>query len=146
MYRVAYCMVQDAEEARDAVSQVFAQLWQNKPHIEAETVTRYLLIATRNQCLHTLHRRERFEELAPDIRREAMQNTDHRQEALLQEVQRIVRENLTEQDRRVLDLHFEQELTYKETAQTLGISPAAVNKHISHSLLKIRKLLNPSKI
>ncbi len=146
MYRVAYCIVQDAEEARDAVSQVFAQMWQRQPLMASDAMSGYLLTATRNQCLHALSRQQRQEEAAEEWKRQMLSPKDHRQEELLREVRRVINENLTEQDRRVLDLHFDQELTYSQTAEKLGISSAAVNKHVTQSLAKIRKFLNLSKI
>ena len=142
MYRVAYCIVEDEEESRDAVSQVFAQMWQKQPEIATEAITGYLLTATRNQCLHTLHRRQQQEEAAQEWKREMLSPKDRNQEELLREVQRVIEENLTEQDRKVLDLHVVEELTYSETAQRLVISASAVNKHVTQSLSKLRNLLN----
>ena len=59
----------------------------------------------------------------------------------MRELQRIIDDNLTEQDKRVLELHYDEEMTYAETATVLGISTAAVNKHITRSLAKIRETL-----
>ena len=67
--------------------------------------------------------------------------SEERQE-LLQQLQQVIEDNLTEQDRRVLSLHYEEDMTYSETAKVLGISASAVNKHITRSLAKIRKYLN----
>ena len=145
MYRVAYCIVRVAEDARDAVSQVFAQMWQNKPEVNDAALTGYLLVATRNQCLHSIERRQRHEDLADDIRREQLMGDDPQQEALIQALQQAIRERLTPQDQRVLQLHFDQEMTYQQTAQTLGISESAVNKHISQSLSKLRLYFGRSK-
>ena len=60
---------------------------------------------------------------------------------VLLQVQQIIIENLTEQDRRVLQLHYNDNMTYEETASKLGISSSAVNKHITRSLTKIRSIL-----
>lgn len=141
MYRVAYSMVEDEEEARDAVSQVFAQMWQSKPDVAEAAVSGYLLTAVRHQCLHALDRRARQEQLREELERERRQPQDNSRRELLRELRRIIRENLTEQDRRVLALHFDEEKTYSETARELGISPSAVNKHITQSLSKIRTIL-----
>lgn len=141
MYRIAYSMVEDEEEARDAVSQVFASMWQSKPNLDEGAVTGYLLTATRNQCLHALDRRSRQEHLREELEREQRQPRDTSHHELLNELHRIIRENLTEQDRRVLALHFDEEKTYSQTAHELGISSSAVNKHITQSLSKIRTLL-----
>lgn len=141
MYRIAYSMTEDEEEARDAVSQVFASMWQSRPDVDESAVTGYLLTAVRNQCLHILERRARQEQLREELGREQRQPQDASRRELLSELHRIISENLTEQDRRVLVLHFDEEKTYNETAQALGISTSAVNKHITQSLAKIRKIL-----
>jgi RNA polymerase sigma factor (sigma-70 family) len=66
-------------------------------------------------------------------------------EELLQHLRQVINNNLTEQDRRVLSLHYDEEMTYAETATVLGISSSAVNKHITRSLAKIRKTLKIAK-
>ena len=70
----------------------------------------------------------------------AQQENEEREE-LMEELQRVINDNLTEQDRRVLSLHYDEEMTYEETAKALGISSSAVNKHITRSLGKIRSIL-----
>ena len=81
------------------------------------------------------------EELQQDIA--ASENEEH--EELLQQLQQIIDNNLTEQDRHVLSLHYDEEMTYAETATMLGISASAVNKHITRSLAKIRQSLKIAK-
>ena len=63
----------------------------------------------------------------------------------MQQLQHVIERNLTEQDRRVLQLHYDDEMTYQETATVLGISVSAVNKHITQSLAKIRQTLKIAK-
>ena len=58
MYRMAFLMVENANDAKDAVHQVFAQVWKNKPQIANDSIRSYLLAATRNQCLHILRSRQ----------------------------------------------------------------------------------------
>ena len=115
MYRMAFLMVENADDAKDAVHQVFAQIWRNKPQVANNSIRGYLLAATRNQCLHLLRSRQ------------------------------LQRQMEDEQDRRVLSLHYDEEMTYEETATVLGISASAVNKHITRSLEKIRKTLKIAK-
>ncbi|MDY3890926.1 MAG: sigma-70 family RNA polymerase sigma factor, partial [Bacteroidaceae bacterium] len=62
-------------------------------------------------------------------------------EELMTELQRVIDDNLTEQDRRVLTLHYDEAMTYAQAAQALGISTSAVNKHVTSSLKKIRNIL-----
>ena len=145
MYRMAFSMVEDADDAKDAVSQVFTQMWKGKPDVSEESVRGYLLAATRNQCLHILRQRQLQQQMEKELRQTAEKSSNEEREELLCELQQVINDNLTEQDRRVLQLHYEEEMTYQETATILGISTSAVNKHITRSLAKIRETLRIAK-
>jgi len=155
MYRMAFSMVEDADDAKDAVSQVFTQMWKGRPNVSEESLSGYLLAATRNQCLHILRQRELQQQMEEELRQTAEErlrvgasagmSSNQEREELLCELQQVINDNLTEQDRRVLQLHYEEEMTYQETATVLGISPSAVNKHITRSLAKIRETLKIAK-
>ena len=145
MYRMAFSMVENADDAKDAVNQVFTQMWRGKPKVSDDSVRGYLLAATRNQCLHILRQRQLQRQMEEELRREDEVQNDEEREELLQALRQIIDNNLTEQDRRVLKLHYDEEMTYQETATVLGISTAAVNKHITKSLLKIRQTLKNAK-
>jgi RNA polymerase sigma factor (sigma-70 family) len=80
-----------------------------------------------------------------ELRQDIAATESEEREELLQQLQQVIDKNLTEQDRRVLSLHYEEEMTYEETATVLGISASAVNKHITRSLEKIRKTLKIAK-
>ena len=145
MYRMAFSMVEDADDAKDAVNQVFTQMWKGKPDVSEESVRGYLLAATRNQCLHLLRQRQLQQQMEEELRHTTEKSSNEEREELLCELQQVINDNLTEQDRRVLQLHYEEEMTYQETATVLGISPSAVNKHITRSLAKIRETLRIAK-
>ena len=155
MYRMAFSMVEDADDAKDAVSQVFTQMWKGRPNVSEESLSGYLLAATRNQCLHILRQRQLQQQMEEELRQTAEErlrvgasagmSSNQEREELLCELQQVINDNLTEQDRRVLQLHYEEEMTYQETATVLGISSSAVNKHITRSLAKIRETLKIAK-
>jgi len=118
MYRMAFSIVEDADDAKDAVHQVFTLLWKGKPQISDNSVRGYLLAATRNQCLHILRQRELRRQMEEELQKEAEEcsNEEH-----------------------------DEEMTYQETATVLGISTSTVNKHITRSLEKIRRTLRIAK-
>ena len=145
MYRMAFSLVENADDAKDAVHQVFAQIWRGKPQISEDSIRGYLLAATRNQCLHMLRSRQLQRKMEEELQRETEESLSEEREELLQQLQQVINDNLTEQDRRVLQLHYEDEMTYQETASVLGISASAVNKHITRSLAKIRTTLKIAK-
>ena len=145
MYRLAFSLVEDAEDARDAVHQMFTEMWHRQPQLDEKAVASYLLAATRNQCLHTLRKRK----VQREVEREFQQNGETAQarshEELMKELQLVIDRHLTPQDRRILALHYDEEMTYSQTAKALGISSSAVNKHISGSLKKIRNILKKAR-
>ena len=145
MYRMAFSMVENADDAKDAVNQVFTQMWKGKPKVSDDSVRGYLLAATRNQCLHILRQRQLRREMEEQLQRDEAERQDEEREELMRELQRIIDDNLTEQDKRVLQLHYDEEMTYAETATVLGISASAVNKHVTRSLAKIRQTLKIAK-
>ena len=145
MYRLAFSMVENADDAKDTVQHVFAQIWRNKPRVADDSIRGYLLAATRNQCLHMLRSRQLQRQIEDEFRQDIAASENEERKELLRQLQQVIDNNLTEQDRRVLSLHYDEELTYAETASVLGISASAVNKHISRSLAKIRQTLNIAK-
>ena len=145
MYRLAFSMVENADDAKDAVNQVFTQMWKGKPQVSDDSVRGYLLAATRNQCLHILRQRQLRRQMEEALERDEYERQDEEREELLRQLQQVIDSHLTEQDKRVLQLHYDEEKTYAETATTLGISTAAVNKHITRSLAKIRQTLKIAK-
>lgn len=145
MYRMAFSMVENADDAKDAVNQVFTQMWKGKSKVSDSQLRGYLLAATRNQCLHILRQRQLRRQMEEALQRDEVACRDEEREELLHELQQIIDDNLTEQDKRVLQLHYDEEMTYAETATVLGISTAAVNKHITRSLAKIRETFKNAK-
>ena len=144
MYRLAYSMLEDEEETRDVVSQAFTNLWQNKPQVADGAVGSYLLASTRNLCLNVLRQRKLRQEMEKQYKLEQEEKDELEHQELLEGLQNVINDNLTEQDRRVLSLHYEEEMTYNETAQALGISYSAVNKHVTRSLSRIRSIFMKS--
>ena len=146
MYRFAYSLLEEAEDARDAVSQVFTQLWYRQPQLEEDCITGYLMAAVRNHCLNTLRTRRQNAVIEAELQTEQHTQPEQERQELMNELARVIDEHLTEQDKRILSLHYDEEKTYTETAQLLGISPSAVNKHITHSLSKIRSIFKTTNV
>ena len=101
MYRMAFSMVENADDAKDAVNQVFTQMWKGKPKVSDDSVRGYLLAATRNQCLHILRQRQLRRQMEEALQRDEAERQDEEREELLQALQQVIENNLTEQDRRV---------------------------------------------
>ena len=59
-------------------------------------------------------------------------------EEIIEAVIRYVDEQLTPQTSRVIKMHFDENKSYKDISNKLGISLSAVNKHIVQGLRKLR--------
>ena len=59
-------------------------------------------------------------------------------EEIMEAVNRYVDEQLTPQTSRVIKMHFDENKSYKDISNKLGISLSAVNKHIVQGLRKLR--------
>ena len=50
---------------------------------------------------------------------------------------------LSPQTARIVRMHYQQRLKYREISQELGISETAVYKHLSKAIIKLRMKFNP---
>ena len=56
MYLLAKVLLRDGDAAKDAVSDVFADMLDNNATVDSETAESFLLVCVRNKCLNTLDR------------------------------------------------------------------------------------------
>lgn len=140
MYRLAFALLHDNEEARDVVSDVFSKLWDAE--IKEETASAYLMRSVKNACLNLIVRKERDERLQRLLPLEdAIAESDTRLEERWQATVHCIDQDLTPQTASVIRLCYGEQMSYKETAEELGISISAVNKHIVKGLRTLREKL-----
>ena len=145
MYKAAYILLGDEDEAKDAVQDVFAMLWAGGTLLREEGRRTFLLTCVRNRCLNIIARKR--EELKVKHEKTSMANADSSfftlhpsltDEEIIDAVNRYVDERLTPQTSRIIKMHFDEDRSYKEFSGKLGISLSAVNKHIVQGLKKLR--------
>ncbi len=142
LLRLSLRLLGDEEESRDVVSDVFARLAEEQ---RAESHA-YLFAAVRNRCLNLLrHKRlsERVHRLLPigeDVNEEQpTDETDDETDAILA----FIETELTPQTREVMQLRFRDQKSYREIAGQLGISEAAVYKHLAQGIRRLKARFNP---
>lgn len=142
LLRLALRLLGDEEESRDVVSDVFARLAEEQ---RAQSHA-YLFTAVRNRCLNLLrHKRlsERVHMLLPigeDVSEEQQTGeTEDEMDAMLQ----FIETELTPQTREVVQLRFRDRKSYREIAEQMGISEAAVYKHLAQGIRKLKARFNP---
>ena len=147
MYRAAHILLGDEDEAKDAVQDVFARLWDGSVNLREESQRTFLLTCVRNRCLNIIAQRRRQQDSTlqlvtehEDAETETWQEKSD--EELTEMVQQYIDERLTPQTGRVIRMRFDDEKSYKDISHSLGISLSAVNKHIVQGLRKLRQQFN----
>ncbi len=143
MFRIAFRLLNNKEEARDVVSEVFTKLMETD--VVTENHTGYLYTAVRNSCLNLLRHKqtaERVHRLLP-IGEELSESVQTENNKLLEEILHFVDTELTSQTHKVVQLRFRDGMTYRQIAETLDISEAAVYKHLAQAIRKLKERFNP---
>ncbi len=141
MQRLAMLILRDDSASRDIVHDIFESLLISG---RSEVSEAYLLQAVRNRCLkhiRSLSAQERLKEIysinATEIAEEYWPD-----DAVIEQIQSTVSNDLTEACRRVFKLRFSDGKSYQEIAETLGISKVAVYKHLRHAIDVLRQKIN----
>ena len=147
MYRAAHILLGDEDEAKDAVQDVFARLWDGSVNLREESQRTFLLTCVRNRCLNIIAQRRRQQDSTSQLvteHEDAETETwqEKSDEELTEMVQQYIDERLTPQTGRVIRMRFDDEKSYKDISHSLGISLSAVNKHIVQGLRKLRQQFN----
>lgn len=153
MYRLAVALLHDDDLARDIVHDVFASLLDNAADTiitgdellkEMNITAGYLLKAVRNRCLNHIRDCEIHQRIANRyfLDNEEYDTEDWPDEETIARVYQLIKNDISLQARRVIDLRFSDGLLFAQIAKTMGISQTAVYRHLSHALTIIRKKLN----
>ena len=149
MYRAAHILLGDDEEAKDAVQDVFAHLWDGGIELREESLRTFLLTCVRNRCLNIISQRRLNMEPSQNALNvvEDLEPWDGKTDDELTEmVLNYVDERLTPQTSRIIHMHYDDQQSYKEISNSLGISVSAVNKHIVQGLRKLRQTFNRKEV
>ncbi len=141
MYRLAMLILRDDNVSRDIVHDVFEALLVSG---RSEVTVGYLLTAVRNRCLkhiRSLSVQDRIKE-AYSLDEQEIADEDWPDDATIALIQSTVSNDLTEACRRVVNLRFFDGQSYQEIAESLGISKAAVYKHLRHAIDVLREKLS----
>lgn len=140
LFRLANSMLDDAEESRDVVHEVFAQLWETQPTIEPGKMRDYVMRATCNRCLNLIKHNARFEALRSSYINElkySLQRESFDWE-LWSQIQNFIQTKMPPRTQQAINLCFGEEKSYKEAASRMGVGVDAINKHIVTGLRLLR--------
>lgn len=137
MFLTARTLLRNPEEARDVVSDVFAELMESRQTLDMTRVESYLLVSVRNKCLNIVSHRMVVERGNQQITKETV-DEDY-SELPLDDILNYIDQQLTPQTRTIMMKRYGENLKYDEISEDLGISRIAVYKHITQALTKLKK-------
>ena len=142
MTLVAQLMLGDKAEAEDAVGDVFADVASGKICVEGDKIEALLMICLKNRCLNLIKRkmmmqRAKLLATADNVVSEPTTAVDKADK--VDEILDFIDNELTPQTSRILRMHYQQKLKYREIADKLGISQTAVYKHLAQGINKLKR-------
>jgi RNA polymerase sigma-70 factor (family 1) len=147
LFLFAYRFTKSKEAAEEIVQDVFVKLWEKREQIKIEkNFAGYLFRVTRNLIIDGLKRAALDKKVQQRIytHMQVLRNPIA-DELLNKELERLHQQAinaLTEQRRTVYLLSREEELSYAEIAERLGISKNTVHNHMVSALQSIREHLS----
>lgn len=133
--RLAMSLLHEEDEARDVVQEVFLKLWES--NIRVENPTAFIIRSVRNACINRISMLNTRDKIHQRIMLDAPPD-DFDIEGRNSEVMSAVQKLLTPRERDVVDRIYTEGLSYKDAADNLEVSVAAVNKNIVSALKKLR--------
>ncbi|MHA4810955.1 RNA polymerase sigma-70 factor [Flavitalea flava] len=143
LFVVAMHRLDNAEEARELVQDIFYNLWKKRHSLQLEyTLNTYLATAVKYEVLNRLaskNRQQRYRNYASLNWQEAALDTENQLQfnELQQQLASLVKE-LPEKCRIVFQLSRDKGYPQKKIAAELGIAEKTVEAHLSLALRKLR--------
>jgi len=146
LYAYAMGMLDDEEESKDVISEVMQKVWEdwNMPKPQYPNPTSSMLYTfVRNRCLDILRRDKVRDKYAEMMMATSELTNDDEVAALEERISRVQTavEALPEKSRRVLMCTYYKKMSYRETAEELGISDNMVRKHMIKAFSLLREVL-----
>jgi len=144
LYRFALRMLGDAEEAQDAVQEIFLRLWSKRERLnEYRNIEAFAMTMIRNYCLDQLKspasRKDKFDDnrQMPDYKTPYASTESHDTMRLV----KMAMDELPEQQRMVIHMRDIEECDFDEIAEVTGLSLNNLRVTLSRARKKIRDTL-----
>lgn len=146
VFLFAFRLTKSKSEAEEVVQEVFVRLWEKREQIKIErNLNNYVLTIAKNLVLDGLKKAAYDKTMQQKMyeNMQALQNTsvDQLIEKELARFYQQAVDRLSPRQKVVFKLSREEELSYEEIAEKLGVSKNTVRNQVSDSLKSIREYL-----
>jgi RNA polymerase sigma-70 factor (family 1) len=143
LYIHAYKILNNRNEVKDIVQDIFATLWNKRSDLIIQTnLAGYLYVATRNNVIKIISRQQvksKYLDFSQSTLNYSPSITDHliREKQLHKIIEAEINE-LPPKMRLIINLSRKSHLTHKEIAYKLNLSESTVKKQVNNSLKILR--------
>jgi RNA polymerase sigma-70 factor (ECF subfamily) len=143
LYKTAFGILGRREDAEDAVQEVFTALVRSRKTLAAvNDLTAYLFSALRRAAARCAERRKREPASSQDVEDiEAKTDPNETNYPLADRLEQAL-QKLPEEQREVISLKIDGQLTFNQIAEVLGISINTVASRYRYALEKLREILS----
>ena len=149
------CRFVDEEAAKDLVQDVFVDYWEQKQLLEVSNISSYLYKSVQNKCLnHIKHQaveqgyatRVKIAQARMDYLADITDDNELFRQVSSRNIRSLIEtsvEKLPPKCRAAFRLCYFQDMTCKEAAAQMGLSPRTVEGHIQKAITHLRKEIRP---
>ncbi|AXR15238.1 RNA polymerase subunit sigma [Bacillus thuringiensis] len=149
IYYVAYSILNNIQQAEDAVQETFITLYKNleKLHsLSTEELKRYILRIAKNKAIDSYRKNKRHETFLEEYERESIEAVDENieewEKRKMSEVQiDTLLKELNESNRQVFKYKVFYNLTYQEILSVMGITEANVRKQFERARKRVPNMI-----
>ncbi len=134
--------------AEEIALEIFTYIWEKRETLQIKaTFKSFLFASAKNKAISHYRKESKVmftsletgESMMPDVSnaQQFMENNE------LREIIESAISKLPEKSRQIYQLAWEENLSHKEIAMQLGITPKTVENHVGIALRKLRESLNP---
>ncbi len=139
-----FSILKNSEDTDDLVHDIFIKVWEKREIIcQVKSFKAYLFTTTRNTVYNKL-KHDRVHQKYVNYSSKNPANYDTEKRVVMQDLLDLINkeiDSLTEQQKIIYKLSRYDNLTYKEIAEKMGISPKTVQYHIGNILSRLKKIL-----
>lgn len=147
LYLYAQTFLGDEDEAKDIVSGVFQRVWEDWNNGDGKHITEpgssFLYTAVRNRCLDKIRHNRASDNYAQMVNGSGRLENDEEVADFEQRIEKVHEavKQLPEPGQTVLRCVYFLKLSYRQTAEKLGMSENMVHKHMVRMFRMLREML-----
>ena len=138
-YRVAFYLLEDEADAKDAVQELYPKLWTLRDHLELiREPAAYGSLLMKNLCIDRIRKRKPQEALREDQADDPPPDRQLEEKEALMAVMKDM-DALPPSQRKLLTMKVLQGLSYEEISKRTGLSPLNIRVQVSLARKKLRR-------